>query len=94
MTVQDVIHISKLVNLNLSEEEIEKFRIIIPKALDAINILSQLDTEGVEPTFTVIGSRNVFLDESSSCSLTQEEALSNAKNKENGLFVTQAVIKK
>lgn len=91
---EEVIRIAKLVNLQLTPKEIERFRFVIPTALESTKVLSKLNTNDVEPTFTVTGVCNVFLDQDLSFTLTQKEALLNAKNKENGLFVTQAVIKK
>lgn len=86
-----VLAVSKLVKLTLSDEEIEKFEITIPQTLDTIDILKELDTGKVTPTSSVTGLHNVFRIDAVKTTLSQDLALSNAKETSKGLFVTKAV---
>ncbi len=91
LSVDEVCAIAKLVKLQLTDEEIEKFRETIPQTLDVIDILKELDTVTVVPTSSVTGLCNVYADDSTGATLPQDLALSNAHQAEKGLFVTKAV---
>lgn len=91
MSREQILAVAKLVKLDLNNEEIEKFEITIPQTLDVIDILKELDTKDVAPTSQVTGLKNVFRSDLANTTLPQDLALSNAKEKERGLFVTKAV---
>jgi len=91
MTREQVLAVSKLVKLELSEVEIEKFEVTIPQTLDTIDVLKELETDNVLPTSSVTGSHNVFRDSSIETTLSQQAALSNGSEVSKGLFVTKAV---
>lgn len=86
-----VSHIAKLANLPLTSDEEEKYSQQLSKILDYVEQLNEVDTEGVEPTFNVTGLSNVMRKDEVGESLTQEEAISNAPNKKEGLIVTKGV---
>ncbi len=54
-----VLHVAKLARLGLSEQEIEKFQKELSSILDYVDILKEVDTEGVIPTAQVTGLMNV-----------------------------------
>lgn len=91
MSADEVKAIAKLVKLELTDSETEKFRETIPQTLDVIDILKELDTENVLPTSSVMGLQNVFKADAVSTTLSQVLALSNAHEVNKGLFVTKAV---
>ena len=57
---EDVLHVSSLARLNLSEAELEKFTGQLGDILDYISKLNELDTEGVPPTAHILDMKNVF----------------------------------
>jgi len=83
---EQVQHIANLANLSLTQEEIEKFQKQLGDVLEYIEILNELDTEKVEPTFQVTGLKNVFRDDEIENCLSLKQALSSAKSKYNGYF--------
>lgn len=91
MSADKVKSIAKLIKLELSDQEVEKFRVTIPQALDVVDVLKELDTDNMLATSSVTGLTNVFQDGSMSGTLTQDLALSNAAEVSKGLFVTKAV---
>ena len=91
MSADEVRAIAKLVKLELTDAEIEKFRETIPQTLDVIDILKELDTTKVAPTSSVTGLRNVYAVDDTKATLSQDLALSNAQEQNKGLFVTKAV---
>ncbi|MBI2597009.1 Asp-tRNA(Asn)/Glu-tRNA(Gln) amidotransferase subunit GatC [Candidatus Daviesbacteria bacterium] len=84
-------HVIKLANLPLAPEEEEKYSQQLSKILDYIKELDSVDTSGVEPTFNVSGQKNIMAEDNIGSCLPQDEVLSNATQKRNGLFVTKGV---
>lgn len=87
----NVPHVAKLASLPLKKEEIEKFQKQLSSILNYIAKLNELDTKNIEPTSQVTGLENVTRDDKPSPSLSQEEALKNAKSKHNGFFKVPAI---
>ena len=88
ITSKDLTHIGWLARLELSEKDIEEYAPKLNPVLEYFSELDEVDTEGVEPTYHVLALSNVFRDDkiNTKCSLDQEEALSNAPNKQDGFF--------
>lgn len=57
---EDVIHVSRLARLNLSDDEVEKFTEQLGAILEHIAKLNEVNTEGVAPTSHVLDITNVF----------------------------------
>lgn len=94
ITSQDTKHIAKLLNLPLSEKEIEDLTPQLSEVAAYVQVLQELDLENVVETSQITGLKNVFREDEIRPSLTQEETLSNAKNTYEGYFVVPAVINK
>lgn len=90
----DVKKISKLANLPIKDEEIPSLEKALEETLSHINILEEVDTKGVEPTNQVTGLENVTREDVAGPSLSQDEALLNAKKKNNGMFEVDAILGK
>lgn len=58
LTPDAVRHIAKLARLRLSEEEVAKFSTELTAILQYVEKLSEVDTEGIEPTAQVTGLTN------------------------------------
>lgn len=87
----EVLHIAKLANLNLDEKEIERFSSQLSETLEYVERLKKMKTEKVKPTFQTSGLKNVFREDEVVPSLTQEQALKNAKSTYKGCFKTKAI---
>lgn len=93
MTKGDVLHVSKLAKLDLSEAEIRKFLPQLSSVIDHISELSKVDTSKVEPTSQTTGLENVFRDdEVKTSSLDQDDALSGSDKIYNGYFKVRAIL--
>ena len=78
--------------LNLTEKEIEEF---LPQLKEILMIFSKLDevnTDNVKPSVQPILIKNVTREDESENCLTQEQALSNTKNKKDGYFKGPKVV--
>jgi aspartyl-tRNA(Asn)/glutamyl-tRNA(Gln) amidotransferase subunit C len=83
---EEVLHVAKLARLALSEEELERFGSQLADILDAVGKVSELDLEGVPPTSHPLDLVNVFGEDEPQPSLSLEDALANAPDREDGFF--------
>lgn len=92
ITVKDVQHVAKLARLQLSPEEEATFTEQMNAILQYAEKLNELDTEHVKPTTHVLQVSNVMREDVVRESLSQEEALLNAPEDEDGQFKVPAVL--
>lgn len=92
----DVRNIAKLARLEITDEEVELYTPQMAGIVSYIEQLNELDTEGVEPMsggFTAEGQATQTIREDAPAgSLTNEEALSQAPEKAEGLFRVPKVL--
>ncbi|MBQ6486308.1 Asp-tRNA(Asn)/Glu-tRNA(Gln) amidotransferase subunit GatC [Candidatus Saccharibacteria bacterium] len=63
ITREDILHLAKLSNFSLSEDEIKSLGTDLENIIGYISELNELDTEGVEPTYQVFEMENVWRDD-------------------------------
>ena len=88
----NLIRIAKLANLILTENEIYKYSQQLSSILSYIDKLKEVDTKNIQETSQTTGLENITSEDETSPSLSQEEALSNTKNKHNGLFKVKGIL--
>ena len=88
----DITHVAKQANLTLTDEEKTKFEKQLEETVDYIEGLSEVDTDGIEPTSQVTGLENVTREDEITPSLSQEEALKNAKSTHKGYFKVKGIL--
>ena len=86
ITRKDVEHVAKLSQIKFEEKELEKFTKQLEGIIGFIDKLSELNTEGIEPTSSVIPVVNVTREDAVKASFPQDKALSNAPEKEMGHY--------
>jgi aspartyl-tRNA(Asn)/glutamyl-tRNA(Gln) amidotransferase subunit C len=89
---EDVLHISALCRMNLSDDEVEQFRSQLSNILDNFEILQQVDTTDIPPTAYPIPLTNVTREDEAAPSCPQSDILANAPRQENGQFRVRAVL--
>ena len=82
----DVRHVARLAEIELSDGEISKITPQLDKILEHIARVSAVDTDGIQPTSHALDIKNVFRDDIIDDSISQEEALKNAPEEEDGGF--------
>lgn len=93
ITVDEVKHVAKLANLDLSDAEIAKFTKQLGEVIDYnVDLLNQVDTGGVEPLYQVNDEVNRTRDDQTEPSLSQEQVLKNAASTHNGFFKVKAIL--
>jgi aspartyl-tRNA(Asn)/glutamyl-tRNA(Gln) amidotransferase subunit C len=91
MSDVNVQKLAKMLQLELTDSEIEKLTFDLEAIIDYIKVLDELNLDTVEPTFSVTGLKNVYQDESAKMTFSQEEAVYNAKSTKEGLIIAKAV---
>jgi aspartyl-tRNA(Asn)/glutamyl-tRNA(Gln) amidotransferase subunit C len=82
----EVLHVARLARLELSDGEVERFAEQLSAILEAVGKVSELDLEGVEPTAHPLDLANVWAEDEPRPSLTVDEALANAPDREGDSF--------
>ncbi|HLD01929.1 MAG TPA: Asp-tRNA(Asn)/Glu-tRNA(Gln) amidotransferase subunit GatC [Patescibacteria group bacterium] len=88
----NVAHIAKLANLSVTSDEEKKFETQLSSVLDYIKRLEEVDVSGVEPTSQITGLENVFREDETAESLSQNEAISQTKVKHNGFIKVKGIL--
>lgn len=85
-------NIGILAKLELSEEEKEQAKKDMGLMLDYIDMMNELDTEGVEPMSHVFKVDNVFREDVVENKDDSENMLKNAPKKKNGSFLVPKTV--
>ncbi len=83
---EQVEHVAKLARLEVNEDEKAMFARQLSAILTYMDQLKEVETEGVEPTATVLPTENVFREDVVRPSLPQEQALANAPDRAEGFI--------
>src|SRR5256885_3763941 len=83
---------AKLGGREVREEEKAMFARQLSAILTYMDQLKEVDTEGVEPTATVLPTENVWREDAVRPSLAQEQALANAPDQADGFFRVPKII--
>jgi len=92
LTSEEVRHLSALTRINMTGEEVEIMRDQMADILDSIEVLNQVDTDGIEPTGHSVDLDSVMREDISSDSIPLEDALSNAPLVEGNFIRVRAVL--
>ena len=92
ITKEEVLHVAHLARLDIDESNMDTLAGQIGKILDYVDMLSQVDTEGVKPTNHAIFLTNAFREDVETVQMDREKALLNAPDKQDGNFVVPKVI--
>jgi aspartyl-tRNA(Asn)/glutamyl-tRNA(Gln) amidotransferase subunit C len=82
----EVLHVARLARLALSDEEVERLGAQLNAILEAVGKVSELDLADVEPTAHPLELVNVWANDDPRESLSVEDALANAPDREAGFF--------
>lgn len=88
----DVKHVAKLANLTLSSEEEKKFEKQLEETLEYISNLNEIDTSNIPTADNITSLENVTREDEVETSLSQEDALKNAKSTYKGYFKVKGIL--
>ena len=86
--------LAHLARLQFSDEKKESLKKDLGQMIGFIDKLNELDTEGIEPLLHMSSRSNVFREDVVEGSVSREEALLNAPQKNELFFLVPKVIKK
>ncbi|ADJ26339.1 glutamyl-tRNA(Gln) amidotransferase, C subunit [Dehalogenimonas lykanthroporepellens BL-DC-9] len=89
---EEVLHIARLARLGIGDEEIDRLQGELSDILGHFTVLQQVDTEGVPPTAHTVAQCNVLGYDESAPSLTTEEVMANAPDREGDFIRIRAVL--
>ncbi len=93
ISTSDVYHLAQLSCLQLDDHEAEALRVDLGNILGYIDQLSELNTEGVEPTYQVTDLQNVWRDDVvDNYGLGREELLALAPDADNNQIKVPKVL--
>ena len=90
--LETVRHIGKLSRIELTDQQAEKFTGQLAAILGYFDKLQELDTTDVEPMAHAVELHNVFADDLPGLSLSPNEALANAPERDGDFFKVPKVI--
>ncbi len=91
---QEVEHVAQLAKLELSDQEKSLFAEQLTHILSYVDQLQKVPTEGIPPTASVVDQELYLREDIPQEGVTQEEALRNAPQQEEGFFVVPQIIEK
>jgi aspartyl-tRNA(Asn)/glutamyl-tRNA(Gln) amidotransferase subunit C len=91
LSADEVRHVAELAKLRLTDAEIEQFAGQLSAILEYAERLQEVDTSSVPPTPYILPLVNVMREDVPAPSLSNEEALANAPDSEDGFFRVRAV---
>lgn len=89
---EEILHIAKLANLNLKEEEVSTYMGHLEEILNYANIVNEAPIDGLKETIGANESYNVFRKDEIKQGINREELLQNAKEVQQGMFKIPKVI--
>ena len=92
ITPEDVERTALLARLELSAEEKERLVAQLSSILDQIAVIAEVDTDTIAPTAQVVALYNVMRPDDVCPSLTPDQVLANAPDREDDYFKVRAVL--
>jgi len=92
LSQEDVRWVAHLARLELSDAELETMARQLSSILDYVNLLQQVNTDGVEPLAHPLPVQNVFRADEPTASLLVDEALANAPDRRGAFYGVPAVL--
>lgn len=92
ITKEELIHVSEVARLKLTDAEIELFTKQVSAILDWFKELSEIDTKDVAPSFHPLETVNITRDDIIEKGFTKDEAFSNTENKEAGFYKAPRIV--
>lgn len=89
---EEIIHIAKLANLSLTEEEIDKYTNDMEEILTFANTVNNVNTDGIEDSLGANGNYNVFRKDEIEEFGDRDALLQNAPAQDEGMFQIPKVI--
>jgi aspartyl-tRNA(Asn)/glutamyl-tRNA(Gln) amidotransferase subunit C len=88
ITREEVLHVARLARLELADDEVARFQEQLSAIVAAVSKVSELDLSDVPATSHPLDIANAWREDEVGPSLTLEQALANAPDRDDGYFRT------
>jgi aspartyl-tRNA(Asn)/glutamyl-tRNA(Gln) amidotransferase subunit C len=85
---EEVLHVANLARLELSDEEVERFREQLSAILEAVSKVSELDLSDVPPTSHPLAIANAWAEDEPRPCLPLDDVFANAPDRDEDYFRT------
>jgi aspartyl-tRNA(Asn)/glutamyl-tRNA(Gln) amidotransferase subunit C len=92
LTIDEVRHVALLARIGLNEQQLKKYHTQLNEAFKGIDVLQELDIEGIEPTIHPNQAVNVMRDDEYRLVLGIKKALLNAPQHEGSAFLVPRIV--
>ena len=92
ITSDEIRHLALLCRIAMTEEDVDMMRDQMSNILDNIDILNQVDTDGIEPTGHSVDLVSVMREDEVAPAFPIEEILANAPDREGDFIRVRAVL--
>lgn len=89
---EEILHVAKLARMHLKDSEVESLSKDLSKIIGHVDQLNKLDVKDVLPTSHVVPMENVYRKDEVVPSLSLEDALSIAVQKDKGMYKVPKII--
>lgn len=89
---EEVRHVATLSKLAFSEEETSQFATTLTKIVDMVELLNEVDTEGVAIKTTMADRKNVMRPDLAQAGTNREDLFKNVPEKENNFIKVPAIL--
>ncbi len=92
ITTDEVKHVAHLARLAVTEEEVQEMTKDLDEIITFAELLNELDTEGVKPTYHVLDMVNVLREDKAEQGLPVEKVVKNAPDHYDGLIRVPSIM--
>lgn len=92
ITEEQVKHVAKLAKLKFDDTELHEFTSQLGKIIDMVEMLEEVDTEGVPFTSNVVETVNVMRPDRAQAGMNRDDLMRNVPEKEDGFIKVPAII--
>ena len=92
LTQEQARHVAKLARLDLTDEEIANLATDMGEVLTYVGKLAELNTDGIEPTASVVAHENPLRKDEVTSTPAPDKAVANAPKREATFFVVPSII--
>ncbi len=92
LSKEEVTHIASLCRVGMTDADIEKYSDQLSNILEQFEVLKSVNTDNVQPTAHSIPLNNVWREDVARPSLSAEDTLKNAPDKEEGFIRVKQVL--
>lgn len=90
--IKEIQHVANLARLQMSDKEAQKFSTQLAGIFEHVAKITELDTSKIEPTAHAVALSNVFREDKVDHEVSQDKALLNAPDAEEGAFKVPRIV--